>query len=105
MVISCVAYGCNNEQDRRKIPFHTFPFKRPEILKLWIQALRRDKWTPSKTSRLCGEHFLPTDYINQPGLAVKRLKPDAVPSVFSFPKHLLPKAYAPRRKIIKQVGK
>lgn len=81
----------------------SFPFKRPEILKLWIQAVRRENWTPSKTSRLCGEHFLPSDYVVKPGLTAKLLKPDAIPSVFSFPKHLLPKVTGPHRKIQKQV--
>ncbi|CAG9819550.1 unnamed protein product [Phaedon cochleariae] len=33
------------------------------ILELWIKAVRRENWTPSKMSKLCGEHFLPTDYL------------------------------------------
>lgn len=68
--------------------FCSFPFKRPEILKLWIRAIRRENWNPSKTSRLCGEHFLPSDYQDIPGSKRKVLKLDAVPSVFNFPKHL-----------------
>ncbi|CAH1364245.1 unnamed protein product [Tenebrio molitor] len=89
MVLNCVVSGCNNLQDSRiKISFHTFPFKRPKILRLWIQAIKRENWSPSKTSRICGMHFLETDYKNRPGCSIKLLKPDAVPSVFTFPKHL-----------------
>lgn len=83
--------------------YFRFPFKRPEILKLWIQAIRRENWTPSTNSRLCSEHFLSTDYVMNPGLSTKSLKSDAVPSIFSFPKHLLSKVAAPRREIKKQV--
>lgn len=80
-----------------------FPFKRPEILKLWIAAVRRENWYPSKTSKLCGKHFVESDYLIKPGCTAKLLKPDAVPSVFLFPKHLMKKVPLPRRKILKKV--
>ncbi|KAG5895656.1 hypothetical protein JTB14_008665 [Gonioctena quinquepunctata] len=103
MVLNCVAYGCNVVHDARsKISFHAFPFKRPEILKLWIAAVRRENWHPSKTSKLCGKHFVATDYLIKPGCTAKLLKPDAVPSVFLFPKHLIKKVPLPRRKMLKK---
>lgn len=102
MVMYCVAFGCTNEQVKNKTPFHRFPFKRPEILNLWIEAVCRENWTPSKTSRLCGEHFLQSDYLDQPGYARKFLKPDAVPSIFQYPKDLSPKTSVPHRKILKK---
>ncbi|KAG5892120.1 hypothetical protein JTB14_032343 [Gonioctena quinquepunctata] len=37
----------------------------------------------------------------KPGCSTKRLKPNVVPTVFSYPKHLLPKFAKPRRKIKK----
>ena len=80
-----------------------FPFKRPEILKLWIIAIRRDNWYPSKTSRICGQHFLATDYQFKPGCTQKALKFDAVPSVFAFPKHLV-RNVIPRRTIRRNVS-
>ncbi|CAG9813010.1 unnamed protein product [Phaedon cochleariae] len=101
MVIYCVAFGCKNEQDIRKLSFHGFPFKRPGILELWIEAVHRENWTPSKTSKLCGEHFLPTDYIDKPGRTARLLKPDAVPSIFAFTRHLPPKNTDPDSKIRK----
>ncbi|KAG5883930.1 hypothetical protein JTB14_003752 [Gonioctena quinquepunctata] len=85
MVIYCIAFGCKNEQDYRQISFHGFPFKRPDILELWIKAVRRENWAPSRSSKLCGDHFLPTDYMVKPGCSTKRLKPNAVPTVFSYP--------------------
>lgn len=65
-----------------------FPFKRPEVLKQWIAALRRENWTPSKASRICSEHFLESDYKVRPGACIRLLKDDAVPSVFAFPEYL-----------------
>ncbi|KAF2884152.1 hypothetical protein ILUMI_22011, partial [Ignelater luminosus] len=74
---------------------------RPEILELWIKAIRRENWFFSKSSRICGQHFLESDYKIRPWCSLKLLKPDAVPSVFSFPKHLK-KHTAPRR-LLKRV--
>ncbi|GJQ83581.1 hypothetical protein Trydic_g10928 [Trypoxylus dichotomus] len=63
MVISCVAYGCKNIQfSGNGIQFHSFPFKRPEVLKLWMEAIKRENWKPSKTSRICSQHFKDTNY-------------------------------------------
>lgn len=82
----------------------SFPFKRPDILKLWVKAIRRENWIPSKYSRLCSEHFLQTDYSQNPGCTAKVLKPDAVPTIFSFPKHLMKKLPLPRKQIAKHVS-
>ncbi|KAJ8967707.1 hypothetical protein NQ314_002653, partial [Rhamnusium bicolor] len=79
-----------------------FPFKRPEILKLCVQAIRWENWFPSKMSRLCGEHFLPSDNQDKPFCNAKFLKP--VPSIFSFPKHLAQKAVFPRRKLLRDIA-
>ena len=79
----------------RLIQLHIrFPLERPELLRKWLIALRRKDWTPSKSERICEKHFLPTDYTYPPSLPFsqslyrKRLKPDAVPSCFNFPRHL-----------------
>ena len=56
--------------------------------------MKREKWTPTASSYLCGEHFLETDYTHpsllphSTSLGKKYLKKDAVPSVFKFPEHL-----------------
>ena len=56
----------------------------------WIAAVKRDKWQPNSTDTLCSVHFEETCfriYNTQ-----VRLRENAVPSLFSFPKHLLKKA-------------
>ncbi|XP_044763828.1 THAP domain-containing protein 1-like [Coccinella septempunctata] len=62
--------------------FHRFPFKLPDILELWITAVGRENWYPSKYSRIC------EDYLHNPSYTRKILKLDAVPSVFNnIPRH------------------
>ncbi|XP_069669849.1 THAP domain-containing protein 3-like isoform X4 [Periplaneta americana] len=101
MVTSCIAFGCNNLQDKRiKRQFHMFPFSRPEILNRWIAAIRRENWKPSPTSRICSDHFLESDYEKRPGCQLKKLRNDAIPCVFSFPPHLQ-RNHTYRRKLVR----
>lgn len=69
-----------------------FP-KNSELRKKWQVAIRRDGtnkrlWKPAYHSVVCGKHFKECDFRekNYAGfpLAVKKLKKDAVPSIFSF---------------------
>ena len=88
MVVSCVAYGCTNRHKGAgsSLAFHKFP-QDIEKRRKWIHALRRDNFEPTSSSRLCSEHFQPSDYENY-GMR-RRLKIDAVPSIFlAFPEHL-----------------
>ena len=43
---------------------HTYPSD-PELRKKWIIAVKRDKWTPTKNSVVCKNHFTKEDYITQ----------------------------------------
>ncbi|CAG9764501.1 unnamed protein product [Ceutorhynchus assimilis] len=102
MVNFCSAYGCSNEYNPLKpISFFSFPFKRPEILDGWIKAIRRENWKPSMSSRLCSEHFVPSDFLERLGSIKKVLKPNAIPSIFSFSEHLQKKPMGLRKKILK----
>ena len=71
-----------------------FPLGNQTLLKKWLSAMKREKWTPTASSYLCGKHFLETDYTypsllpHSTSLGKKYLKKDAVPSVFKFPEHL-----------------
>lgn len=60
--------------------------KNKELTNKWVAAMRRDKWFPSRASRICSTHF-EEKYMyftnNQ-----RRLLANTVPSIFSFPKHL-----------------
>ena len=61
---------------------------------MWLLAVRREKFSPSKNSFLCSRHFLETDF-NYPSnlpqsesIRNRHLKKDAVPSIFHFPDHM-----------------
>jgi hypothetical protein len=67
----CVVFGCSNEANAEKgISLHRIPFwndERPEAKRrrnIWVNfvATKRAKWTPSKFSAVCSEHFTPEDY-------------------------------------------
>ena len=68
-----------------------FPYitlKDQDQLQNWLQAIRREGWFPTQYSYICSEHFLESDFIQRTGIC-KRLKQDAIPSVFpAFPKYL-----------------
>ncbi|XP_075554943.1 uncharacterized protein LOC142587666 isoform X2 [Dermacentor variabilis] len=88
----CCAQGCYNSIVGRDSPSHTFP-KDEKVRKLWIRACQpsRPAWKPLKNDFICADHFVDDDYATSPavlkslGMPLKgqRLKPDAVPSVFS----------------------
>ncbi|XP_069687541.1 uncharacterized protein [Periplaneta americana] len=98
MVKSCVAFGCSEEQRKGSgIQFHRFPHSRPEMLKKWVQALRWENWSPSIHSCICSKHFTDECYQVRPGVLVRLLKPEAVPTIFNFPAHLQKKVSVRRR--------
>lgn len=83
MPTSCSAFGCTNRHKTRgKLQFFSFPLKNPKILPLWVKAIKRDNFIPSPSSKVCGVHFTPSDYLERPGTYIQRLKPNAVPSIF-----------------------
>lgn len=61
----------------------------------------KDKlWQPNDHSVVCSNHFLATDY--KTGLKIKKLKPDALPSVFQdYPPSKRIKLNEPRRVIVR----
>ncbi|XP_023952526.1 uncharacterized protein LOC112056341 [Bicyclus anynana] len=77
----------------REVGVHRFP-KNEKILKRWLQALCREKSSITVNSRLCGKHFLESDYETYskytgfPNLR-KVLKKEAVPSIFPWCPHLI----------------
>ncbi|CAH1993452.1 unnamed protein product [Acanthoscelides obtectus] len=95
MVESCSAVNCCNRRRKDvKMKFHRIP-RDPNMRKLWLNAIRRENFTPSTTTVICEKHFTPEDYeVSVHGNKV--LKKVAVPSVFDFPAHLK-KEPSPRR--------
>ena len=85
MVQSCCAYNCTNRYVKgNSIKFHGFPHNDKQLLKKWIIAIKRDNFTPLKGTKICSEHFLPSDYYP----SSIELRKNSVSSVFDFPDHL-----------------
>ncbi|KAK7576198.1 hypothetical protein V9T40_012484 [Parthenolecanium corni] len=105
----CCAYGCSACSDINKdVMFHQFPDakKDKERYLKWFHAIKRKNFKPSKATKLCSLHFLPSDYTQSVSVigGAPRLKKDAVPSVFNFPDHLVPKKPPERRVIVRHVS-
>ncbi|CAN7941137.1 unnamed protein product, partial [Ixodes pacificus] len=92
----CCAVGCTNSaSDNRSVSFHRFPGD-GTLCEQWIRAVRRDKWSPTSTTRLCSEHFHVDCYETSSllklefglGRGIRKLRPDAVPTLF---KHTEPR--------------
>ncbi|XP_049924980.1 uncharacterized protein LOC126405328 [Epinephelus moara] len=101
--MSCSAFGCTKRSSKGSdVNFFRFPLANSDRLKQWLMNVRRKNWTPSKSSRLCSTHFEESEFlIDRKGQ--RRLKDNAVPTIFSFPHHLLLKKEATKAKRIKSV--
>ncbi|XP_022182697.1 THAP domain-containing protein 1-like [Myzus persicae] len=88
MVVSCSVSGCvNRRQKGSNVHFFSFPLKNPERNQLWITAIRRKGFVPTKNSCICSEHFVQSDYDLKPGGSYKLyLKETAIPSMIPDPK-------------------
>ncbi|XP_049767899.1 uncharacterized protein LOC126101254 [Schistocerca cancellata] len=82
-MVTCVAYGCTNRSGKSGATFHSFP-KDNALRRLWIKALRRKDWEPTKSSKICSDHFREAD-IDRTSLLCVRIRDGAVPCIFSFP--------------------
>jgi len=114
MVFKCSAYGCrsgyHSQASDKTVTFHAFPSD-PEIRGRWIRANPRKDFVPTQHSRICSLHFQPSDFseirtdTNKRRLKTvsvkrqrRRLKEDAVPSVFpNAPEYFTKPACTPRR--------
>ncbi|XP_070410399.1 uncharacterized protein [Nothobranchius furzeri] len=77
MVISCCAVGCSNRQGyKANVAFYRIPADEDKR-RLWLAAINRKEWQPSKYTRICSEHFLQGQKSDNP------LSPNYVPSVFA----------------------
>ncbi|XP_047112750.1 zinc finger protein 3 homolog isoform X1 [Schistocerca piceifrons] len=80
-MVTCVASGCTNRSGKSAVTFHSFP-KDSARKSLWIKALRRIDWKPTKHSRICSVHFREAD-IDRTSLSNVRIRCGAVPCIFS----------------------
>jgi len=66
--------------------FHSFPADQKKR-HMWLVAMHRQDWSPTKYSRICSDHFFERD-INRTGQNVQ-IREDAIPTRFkNFPNHL-----------------
>ncbi|XP_019887712.2 THAP domain-containing protein 1 isoform X2 [Ooceraea biroi] len=76
----CCIKNCNNTNDKGYHLFQ-FPMKRPDMLQIWMNAIRRD-FIPKKSHVVCSAHFLPSDILQKANASGVVLKHLAVPSIF-----------------------
>ncbi|XP_055334088.1 uncharacterized protein LOC129585445 [Paramacrobiotus metropolitanus] len=100
-VACCVLLCPSSEQSRslRSVCFFDFPHPNDPRYPVWIErSLRAKDWTPSPTSKICSRHFRPEDILtlrhaDGSGRTEKRVKYDALPSVFeAIPDSMRPPA-------------
>ncbi|XP_046862575.1 THAP domain-containing protein 2-like [Xenia sp. Carnegie-2017] len=92
-MVNCCVPGCTNYSSKSKssgVSFHLIP-KDPSRQKAWIARIRRENLPPLQYCYACSEHFAPDCFESDlrqkltPWQPLKRrLKRDAVPSIFSF---------------------
>ncbi|XP_046981545.1 THAP domain-containing protein 6-like [Schistocerca americana] len=87
---ACAVVGCTARSDRSQkclgITFHKFPSNATRK-DLWVKALGRKDWEPSKYSKVCSQHFREQD-IDRTSVSTVRIRENAVPSIFpAFPAH------------------
>ena len=92
-MVNCCAVDCTNYSTKTKdlevaISYHKIPAE-PTLQKAWLGRLRRKDLPPLKYCYVCSEHFeadcFEKDLVEKltGEKRRKRLKPDAVPSIFS----------------------
>ncbi|EFN80000.1 hypothetical protein EAI_10698, partial [Harpegnathos saltator] len=60
--------------------YFSFPIKRPDVLRMWINAIGRD-FIPTKSHIICSAHFVATDIMEKANASSVLLKNLAVPSI------------------------
>uniref|UniRef100_A0A667WQN1 THAP domain-containing protein 1 n=1 Tax=Myripristis murdjan TaxID=586833 RepID=A0A667WQN1_9TELE len=88
----CSVPGSLVKNQGKTVHFHALPLKRQVVLRRWLAALKRENPPVSREARVCSEHFVEEDYVEERffesgNLVVRRsnkLKSEAAPSVFDF---------------------
>nr|XP_054929134.1 THAP domain-containing protein 11-like [Dermacentor andersoni] len=89
----CCVPQCSNHSRNGWRMFH-FP-RDPKRRLLWLVRVKRDKWQPTNSSCVCSAHFEASSFEQNRADGWKKLKPNAVPTVFPFKE--LPKERRPPR--------
>ena len=103
MINCCVPYCCSSSSYKKDkdVSFYEFPFD-SDLCAKWLENILRKDFVihdKSSSSVVCNKNFKEEDYV--PGLKVRRLAKNAVPSVFDkYPAYMIPKKSKTRRKLI-----
>ncbi|GAB1868586.1 THAP domain-containing protein 4 [Camponotus japonicus] len=96
MPMTCSILGCSSRYSKEKnIKFFRFPLKDKCRLTAWLNAIKRENWTPSKYDTVCNEHFTANDFLPCREAYKTFLRPTAVPSI--FPSSIKRKKYKIRK--------
>lgn len=83
-MVGCAAYGCTNRSEKGFI-VKKFP-KDPARRKIWAAKVKRDSWFPTNASVLCEVHFENSMWEKTRVDGTRKLKANAVPTLFCFSK-------------------
>ncbi|CAI6373146.1 unnamed protein product [Macrosiphum euphorbiae] len=77
----CTAVNCSNSRTKG---FRLFRFPKDESRrKIWLQNCLRDQWVPTNSSELCEIHFEESQFEQHRQDGIKKLKPNAIPTLFN----------------------
>ncbi|KAM7287684.1 uncharacterized protein ISCGN_031375 [Ixodes scapularis] len=95
---TCCAVGCSGRYEDGKLLFRLPSGKQNKQdaarRNEWLRKINRKNFTPSTQARLCEDHFTSDAYEAHRADGKRKLKPNAVPSVFA---HLKPRPHAKRK--------
>ncbi|XP_042147466.1 52 kDa repressor of the inhibitor of the protein kinase-like [Ixodes scapularis] len=98
---ACVPFCKSDRKRKLGISFHKFPAN-DDRRQAWLKAISRKDFVPndkSSSSVVCSLHFADSDY-TLGSTKLRRLKRDAVPSIFSgYPTYMHPQKPQKRRKL------
>ena len=84
MPMHCCVYECHaTSENNPELSFFQIPSEK-KLRKSWEDRIRREDWEPSKFTRVCSRHFLPSD-IRPPNpnrpvqYRIRKLKPGTLP--------------------------
>ena len=62
MPSSCCAIGCTKRLTKSSgVKMFRFPSD-PVQRRLWVRAIKREKWQPNAYSRVCSDHFISGEF-------------------------------------------
>ncbi|CAN7998501.1 unnamed protein product [Ixodes pacificus] len=96
----CCAVGCSNQQGKGKKLFRVpLGERNKKRRKIWMSRIKRKNFTCTPATRLCEDHFTIDQF--EPHILAKtgekKLKPDAIPSLFAYNSPSIPRRLHSRR--------